>query len=1273
MADGRAPGLRVNQRVEVTGKDVQGVVAYVGTTLFSSGKWIGVILDEPKGKNNGTVKGKTYFQCKDNHGMFVRQAQLTLLDEGGDATTPSSGATSPDDAKISRSKLSSSRLSLASSRSQGDSTSSRDDSLAGTPMRESASPQQAPDTPAKRASFVERSSPATSKELSKRPQSLVDANLAQDQTGFLETLNPQFTPGQAMVSPGAGPVEERLTLLQCRQESDNLRAEVADLKEKLDTLRLKRLQDGEKLREYEKTRLQLDQLLEFKARIMESQASLQRELQRARQEAKDAVEARNAHAEEMADLSETVEMATLDKEMAEEKSEMLQAELSETRDRLEEMTLDLELLKAELQERGSDNTGAPTSYEMKQLHIQNARLKDTIVRMRDLTAHEKHESQKLQKDLDQKRSEVQELTRTKEKLSARVDELERMVADLQEQVDACLGAEEMVQQLGDAKLTLEDRVKELEESVADLEALHDMDESLLEGCRDLELELREELDMADAQARQAMREKEAALETLADREQTILKFRELVQRLQEALQELRQQQESAQPASALPDMLDFKKMFEESKAHTRAIDLELRRIDVQQSNQHVQYLTAYMPDSFMSRGGDHDAVLALLLVPRMLWKVELLLAQLRDKFPEVNRVDRAAVVGGHAVQQSAFKSRLSYLLLSLQTVLHQLVAGMNTCAPATLLKVGGSYPDMAVQEKVLDSLLELHRRDQLDETVELQQLERSLHYFCSVLPALLGPEARADQACLVADCCLALAAACDNVRVQALGLRALMQAGQEGGDMGLLMQHLVTAAETVAQQLKVIRRGLPHDRSISQLGLPASLPDRLQQCSQHAARVMRSLLDTVRASLHHVATSGEADIGISHDKLKELGQAAIDQVYEQDDRSPIECVKNSISYILGEVATLMQTMQEAEFDIVNLKAEEKPTPPIVVRALTVKKELEETKNLKHKLEMKESDIKELKLSLKQKQEELSEMTIRKELAEKKLGSLNKDNELTIEKLQRKLDDAQQLLRRKEKEFEETMDHLQADIDSLESERGELKEKLKGYSKKALDGGGGKAPALAGPAPGNYVGGVRDSSQLGREVHALRLALQTQRREKSQLQVQLMKQQLSSLPPLQVPKKTSVGSGPSVDHDAALTEVLKKASALQKEVYDALARPALLDISNRVPGSPAWADQGAPTRFLAYKQERQLDLQRRVQALQDEVLHEVVKRKAGGKVEADFADFPTRELAKALAETEPRLIGQLSVPAALERRDAPAVVPLHLDTDGVQRLHQALCY
>ncbi|VDQ02942.1 unnamed protein product [Trichobilharzia regenti] len=67
--------LRVGCRVEVTGKDVFGTVAFVGATQFSPGKWVGVILDEPKGKNNGTVQGKRYFTCEENFGIFVRPSQ----------------------------------------------------------------------------------------------------------------------------------------------------------------------------------------------------------------------------------------------------------------------------------------------------------------------------------------------------------------------------------------------------------------------------------------------------------------------------------------------------------------------------------------------------------------------------------------------------------------------------------------------------------------------------------------------------------------------------------------------------------------------------------------------------------------------------------------------------------------------------------------------------------------------------------------------------------------------------------------------------------------------------------------------------------------------------------------------------------------------------------------------------------------------------------------------------------------------------------------------
>lgn len=44
-------------------------------------------------------------------------------------------------------------------------------------------------------------------------------------------------------------------------------------------------------------------------------------------------------------------------------------------------------------------------------------------------------------------------------------------------------------------------------------------------------------------------------------------------------------------------------------------------MEVQQANRHVSLLTAFMPDSFLRHGGDHDCVLVLLLIPRLICKV----------------------------------------------------------------------------------------------------------------------------------------------------------------------------------------------------------------------------------------------------------------------------------------------------------------------------------------------------------------------------------------------------------------------------------------------------------------------------------------------------------------------------------------------------------------------------------------------------------------------------------------------------------------------------
>lgn len=72
----------------------------------------------------------------------------------------------------------------------------------------------------------------------------------------------------------------------------------------------------------------------------------------------------------------------------------------------------------------------------------------------------------------------------------------------------------------------------------------------------------------------------------------------------------------------------------------------------------------------------------------------------------------------------------------------------------------------------------------------------------------------------------------------------------------------------------------------------------------------------------------------------------------------------------------------------------------------MKKELEQTKTLKSKLDAKDSDIRELKILVKIKQEEIGELTIRKDIAEKKvanndakLANTVRDYEQTVQKLQ----------------------------------------------------------------------------------------------------------------------------------------------------------------------------------------------------------------------------------------------------------------------------------
>ena len=66
----------IGQRVWVGGVR-PGQIAYIGETHFAPGDWAGIVLDEPNGKNDGSIAGKRYFQCEPKKGIFSRLTRLT--------------------------------------------------------------------------------------------------------------------------------------------------------------------------------------------------------------------------------------------------------------------------------------------------------------------------------------------------------------------------------------------------------------------------------------------------------------------------------------------------------------------------------------------------------------------------------------------------------------------------------------------------------------------------------------------------------------------------------------------------------------------------------------------------------------------------------------------------------------------------------------------------------------------------------------------------------------------------------------------------------------------------------------------------------------------------------------------------------------------------------------------------------------------------------------------------------------------------------------------
>ena len=77
-------GIVIGKRCHLlpTADDRRGTISYIGNVsqIPGPGTWVGITLDEPVGKNDGTIGGQRYFECKKNCGVFVRPDRIEIGD-----------------------------------------------------------------------------------------------------------------------------------------------------------------------------------------------------------------------------------------------------------------------------------------------------------------------------------------------------------------------------------------------------------------------------------------------------------------------------------------------------------------------------------------------------------------------------------------------------------------------------------------------------------------------------------------------------------------------------------------------------------------------------------------------------------------------------------------------------------------------------------------------------------------------------------------------------------------------------------------------------------------------------------------------------------------------------------------------------------------------------------------------------------------------------------------------------------------------------------------
>ena len=499
--------------------------------------------------------------------------------------------------------------------------------------------------------------------------------------------------------------------------------EVEDLQTKMKLMERKRQEDRDSLKKMQNVEQERDKYANLVQKMQSKMQAQSLELNDLRTQLKDS-ESRLIDIEAIqAEHDAVVEMATLDREMAEETSESLKTELDSLRTSNEEMRLELDILKEENEELGREmNPEERTSQGWLQLERSNERLREALLRLRDMTQEQeadlKAQISSLEdevKDFDSLKNDYEE---TREKLLVTEADLD----DVRQQLDAAMGAEDMIEELTERNMAMQEKIDELELVIEDLENLKELNDELEINHVEAEKQMQEEIDFKDTILGEQSRRSAQQSQAIEDCEYTISRFRELVTSLQADLEDMRasrqitetEAEELSSRSRAMMD-LNMKLQMSATKTQIKTIDLELRRLEAEEAAEHLAIVHLFLPDAF---NAERDSILALLRFKRVGFKSRLLSSLVKERLHgQGTKIADEDVFAAYSVLD-----RLTWVA----EMSDRFINGIRSCSIEEFARYESALYELEPVERALNTYIDAIKRDDMKEGRVDEELQRSM-------------------------------------------------------------------------------------------------------------------------------------------------------------------------------------------------------------------------------------------------------------------------------------------------------------------------------------------------------------------------------------------------------------------------------------------------------------------------------------------------------------------------------------------------------------------